>query len=534
MKSKDQLQYFILSIRNELKEFISLTKVNPNSNIIKIFNELFRKYSELNTNKIKLVSSSNNFAYLQTNQKIKTSKKTKKTKNKKKNKKSKQKKYDKFEGYFDNLDACHKFYRRDTYKSNYLRILDLLYNKYYDLLQIIYREHRYDPEEVNKIESFLKNMDQKTLEEKIEWSNFDGVKLARSIYILFLNNQLSQEVMNLFGDTPELYGQFTSLDVQRDIELNIPFKYHYQYKLLVKNPIDLTLTIHSHKNNYRITKKFLYRIFFINYLTNKSQIDLKIWLSSVKKMLPNKNKLNNTRYLGAKEINSGCTTFTGTLPNKVSLWRQEEVRKVLIHELIHSVELEEHNNLYDFEEFIFSHFDIRRELNNLTFFENYVELWGNIINISIVVYDKKNNNDNLTNFLDLLERELYWVLFQVAKILVFFDYNKFEDFYFKDGIKEESKSKKYIQKSNIFSYIVVRSMMFFNLEKFVNVCYKYNTEFVIKYRIPNSEIIKLMVDTLNDKKYIRAINFLMNFIRKNKDQSKFPSAFKSMRMSHIE
>ena len=57
------------------------------------------------------------------------------------------------------------------------------------------------------------------------------------VYILFLNNQLSQEIMNLFGDTPELYGQFTSLDIQRDIELNIPFKYHYQYKLLIKKLI---------------------------------------------------------------------------------------------------------------------------------------------------------------------------------------------------------------------------------------------------------------------------------------------------------
>ena len=76
-----------------------------------------------------------------------------------------------------------------------------------------------------------------------------------------------------------------------------------------------------------MTKKFLYRIFFINYLTNKSQIDLKIWLSSRRKLLPIKENFNSTRYLGAKEINSGCTTFTGSIPNKVSLWRQEEVKK---------------------------------------------------------------------------------------------------------------------------------------------------------------------------------------------------------------
>ena len=73
--------------------------------------------------------------------------------------------------------------------------------------------------------------------------------------------------------------------------------------------------------------------------------------------------------------------------------------------------------------------------------------------------------------------DLYF--FQVAKILVFFDYNRFEDFYYKNGINEENKSKKYLQKSNIFSYIVVRSLMFFNLEEFIKLCYKYNTNFVI-------------------------------------------------------
>ena len=78
---------------------------------------------------------------------------------------------------------------------------------------------------------------------------------------------------------------------------------------------------------------------------------------------------------------------------------------------------------------------IRRETNKFTFFENYVESWANILNILIISYEhynkdnKKDNKSNsksqdnslLTNFLDMLERELCWILFQVAKILVFFE-----------------------------------------------------------------------------------------------------------------
>ena len=326
MKSSNELQKFILSIRPELKDFISLTKSN-NINIKKVFSEMYQKYSELNTKKIKLVSLTNNFADIKCDpdnntknierksikgksikvKKIKKAKKSKKQRKSKQQRKSRQQKYIKLEGYFNNLDACSKFYNRDTYKSNYLTIIELLYTKYNYILQIIFREHYYTPEQIEKVNKFLENMNNMSLDEKIEWANFDGVMLARSIYTLFLNNQLSQEIVSLIGDTPELYGQFTSLDVQQDIELNIPYRYHFNYKLMTQNPINLLLTIHSHKNNYKMTKKFLYRIFFINYLTNKSQIDLKIWLSSRRKLLPIKENFNSTRYLGAKEINSGFT-----------------------------------------------------------------------------------------------------------------------------------------------------------------------------------------------------------------------------------
>mgnify|MGYP001462102933 CR=1 FL=1 len=48
MKSKEQLQNFILSIRDELEEFVTLTKLNPDSKIIQLFNQMYQKYLHLN------------------------------------------------------------------------------------------------------------------------------------------------------------------------------------------------------------------------------------------------------------------------------------------------------------------------------------------------------------------------------------------------------------------------------------------------------------------------------------------------------
>ena len=61
------------------------------------------------------------------------------------------------------------------------------------------------------------------------------------------------------------------------------------------------------------------------------------------------------RYIGPKEINSGCTTFSGN--PKVSIWRSEEMDKVILHEIIHSLDLEQRQDLTEIEEFIYQHFD---------------------------------------------------------------------------------------------------------------------------------------------------------------------------------
>ena len=43
-----------------------------------------------------------------------------------------------------------------------------------------------------------------------------------------------------------------------------------------------------------------------------------------------------------------------------------------------------------------------------------------------------------------------------------------------------------------------------------------------------------MLLTLSDNNYIRAINYLISYIRENKSNDKYRLAFKSMRMTHME
>ena len=442
--------------------------------------------------------------------------------------------------YLDNLDTCEFHYRRDTYKSKFITILKMLDSKYPQVLRDILLLHNFSVLEEKEVRSFLEKIQNGKIsyENIVEWFNRHGSKLARSIYIFMLEGKLPGEIKKFFGENPERYGEFTSLDIQKDIELNLPEKKTLQYKL---NNIDLNLSIYSNHPDYQVKSNLLDRIFFLHYLTKKSQIELTLWLSEKEKVL---DYTRTDRYIGPKEINSGCTTFMG--PNKVSIWRKEELPKVILHELIHSLELEQKGNLTEINSYLYRHFDIQESKNKFTFFESYVEIMADITNTFLISQEtirssnrksrtlkafngggkkykskskkikiKKTGLDTLEMFYDLLWIEACWSLFQVAKVLNYFRYHKWEKFYFKNGIPENKKTLKYIQKSNIFSYIIVRSAIFFKLDLFLEICIKHNPRHnLMEHNIPNSVMISFLTKVFSDISYQETINNLLKFMRK--------------------
>lgn len=518
------IQIFLENNRTIFNDFDF--SLENNNNISRVFSILSNKYNEL------LKYSIQHPQEIYTNFRNIPKVKKKKTNRRLKGGKAKtlRKKFDEINVYLNNIDTCDGFTEKENFKSKYIQILNLIFNKYNNILKDIYREHNYTEKKIERTNSFLKNINKKNLGEVVEWVNFHGILISRSIYVMFLNRRLPEEINNLFGSNPELLGEFTSLDIQYDIELNLPYTYYYNYKI---NGINLVLETHYRKKlkNIKQNNKLLYRIVFLNYISNRNDINLKLWYSNRKKTLPklndNNNSTNKQKYLGAREINSGCTTFTGSLPNKVSIWRKEEINKVLLHELCHSLELEDHGSLQEIKEYVYNHYDIKREIP-IRLFESYVETWANFINVFIII---KENDKRKKIFLNLLEIEIKWALFQAAKILDFYGYQSLEEFYFPNGINEENKTPKFLQKSNIFSYTIARSIIMFNLDFFMGLCLKYNPEnLLIQDKIPEDEKINLLKSNLGN--YSKILNNIIKFIRKNKNPKNY--VYQSTRLSCIE
>jgi hypothetical protein len=484
--------------------------------------------------------------------------------------------------YFDNLDSCEFFSRRDDYKTNFTGVLRMIKKRNPEILTEIYQNYDFTSEEKNKVEKFISdlNSDKIGLDDIVEWINLHGTKIVRSIYIYMLEGRLPEEANSILGSNPELYGHFTSLDIQNDIELNIANVFDYQYKM---DGINLELRIHHHYDNFKPSPRLLERIFFLNYIVQKPNISLTLWYSHRKKVL----KYDvEKKYIGPREINSGCTTFTGSSVNKVSIWRSEELSKLVIHEIFHSLDLEQRSGLHDLNEFIYNHFDIRREDNSFNFFESYVETFADLINTFFIIIhhfdslegrmkskllggrrkkglygvsktvkkkrkSKKKTNKNKPNtpgikkkliedkleyYMEFMDMERMWIMFQAAKVLNYFEFTSFSDFYYPNGIDENKKTKRYLQNSNVFSYIIVRSLIFFRLEEFMKICWNNNSESnPMQHNIQNNTMIDFMKKSLNNNNYQKTINKLIKLIKSGRKKEKVNDVvWNSMRMTSLE
>ena len=95
-------------------------------------------------------------------------------------------------------------------------------------------------------------------------------------------------------------------------------------------------------------------------------------------------------------------------------------------------------------------------------------------------------------FLLFIKKEKIWAYFQCAKVLNYFDYNTFNEFYNINYFI--NKTDKYDQKSNVFSYIILRSIIYNDLTTFLNLLYKYNKDNVLKDSIPDDIKIKFLLN----------------------------------------
>ena len=243
-----------------------------------------------------------------------------------------------------------------------------------------------------------------------------------------INNINDYEILNIVNDNVFLSKKFNNI-IKKFIIFQTSISYNGN-KIYIFNDINDKNKINKIINGIKT---------IINYLNNFTEIKgmiLYIVLSDVKKNLINKKYL-----LNGDNINSGLCS-----PTYIYIWREEELFKVLIHEMIHYFKLDKHEIAFkDYKNVLMI---LGNNNYNLNINETYTELLALIINSIIYTIIKcKDNKNRKQNFIENYKYEVINSYNNVVKVLKYYDINNFNELY------TDKNNKIIINNENINEYV---------------------------------------------------------------------------------
>lgn len=262
------------------------------------------------------------------------------------------------------------------------------------------------------------------------------------------------------------------------INNEIKYKYEINYKYN-KKKINIQY-FSKEKNKKKIIKLILKRVLFMYNITNKFiNINLIIYDTPYKKRFNCSNHKNCDK-LNTINVNSG---FSYT--NNIVIFRKEELLKLVIHEMIHALDVDvKYENKKNKDELL-DMFCIDK--TNVLINESYVETWATILNIFMVLYEK--NILKLDLFKKYIKDEEIFGLYQSSKLCKYYNINKFDLIYKINNICKIKME----DNVNIFSYHIIKTVNLSNINEFIKIFrhkkyimnktynYKDYIMFIIKY-----------------------------------------------------
>jgi len=288
--------------------------------------------------------------------------------------------------------------------------------------------------------------------------------------------------------------------IPNKIRLYIKKKIHYKYLILYKFKNILIRLEYFSKNKIdsKIFNTILKRIIFMMTITNTYiNINISIYDTPFKKTF-NCNNSKKCGILTINNVNSGVS-----YSNNIIIYRKEEYLKLILHELIHALDVD--NKIEPPKEKIklLEIFNINSE--NLLVNESYVETWAIILNAYCIL--QENNNNKLNNFKLNLKKELVHSLYQCAKLCIYYNIDDFNKIY-----TNNKNSIYYKDNVNTFSYHIIKTINLYNIRNFlknfkdckyiIKKSYNYNLyiKFIIKYNKTITKKINVIINKIKNQK----------------------------------
>lgn len=263
------------------------------------------------------------------------------------------------------------------------------------------------------------------------------------------------------------------------------------------------------------------------------KMNIYVYFTNLKKTLPN----HSETYLTEINVNSAFTTSCKQV-TEIHLFRHEEWFKVLIHETFHNMGL-------DFSEFNQENtkqaiLDIFHVNSDVRLFETYCELWAEVLNILFIVFinhkkigDVENLEQIIKHAESMIIKEQLFSMFQCAKVLYYFGL-EYEDLYKNNDARELARYK---EKTQVLSYYILKSLLFFHCDDFIEWCIKNNTDETLDFKknqVTIQSYCQLVKARHNNYEFVRGIDLMMKkFSTMTADELNAPIS-RTLRMTAYE
>ena len=279
-------------------------------------------------------------------------------------------------------------------------------------------------------------------------------------------------------------------NVKRNIENNNNGIFTLKCKVLnVDVKINLLLMDERDFNRLKfLERKLIYALkmvyFCLMYKNNKrmKSLDVYLYLSNEKKILPE----SNVTILSLNECNT-AVTYACSERGSILIFREEEWKKVLLHELFHSLCLDFSMEKYkDLKNNIKKLYNIKSDFE---ISETYTEFWATIVNSCYTSYmimeDKSNISNYLTYAIFFIQMEKVFSLFQCVKILDFMGL-RYVNLISNTQIDKSFRDLLYRENTNVFAYYILKMVLLFNVNDFLLFCKRANTNILSFDKTPQN------------------------------------------------
>jgi len=264
-------------------------------------------------------------------------------------------------------------------------------------------------------------------------------------------------------------------------------------------------------------------------------VKIYLYFTDFLKLLP------DTRGHSLDWIHSNTAFTSSCIPSAdIVIFRKEEWFKVFIHETFHTMGLDfsdmmPHIHKRGDQELchIFPHL---KNVKELRIYESYNETWAELINVLFIAHfttQYENKPPHFDTVFQKMERMVYYEahhsLFQCAKIL-----HHYKLTYAEIIDLDPSKIKPYTENTHIFAYYVVKAILMFQAEGFIQWCLKHNTENVLQFNKTDQNIFAfchLIKRLYNTPEFLESIH-RAETIFSDEEKQKIPqNVAKTLRMS---